>query len=188
MPDLFDPDDEDWVEYQQSTPEYYLRVASEAIRTYLGWHLAPSITETLTLPVKQKGLIMLPSRFVTAVESVTIADEVLDPSSDFIWDSGGWINTGSYYFYDTPRWPNVATSWQLKEAVVEFTHGYPEVPLPVKQVAFELVKSTMTTPVSNVSQMATPAGYRISLSSPAGFNLNEGQQRLLAPYRLFGVT
>jgi hypothetical protein len=185
MADLFDPDEDDWVEFQNHTPEYYLRVASHAIRKYLGWHLSPSKTETIMVPIKQRGIIPLPSRFVTAVSSLEIAGTVMEDDS-YKWDQGGWIQAGRY-FYDTSRWPTV-TSWQANEATVVMTHGYPEVPLEVKQVGFELVETTMATPVSNVSQMSTPAGYRITLSSPPGFYLTEWQQKVLAPYRLFGVT
>lgn len=186
MADLFDPEDEDWAEYQNHDPAYYLRVASNAIRSYLGWHLAPSRTETITVPVKQRGLIPLPSRYVTAVSSVEIADELLE-ADDFEWDQGGWIQTGRLY-YDTSRYPTSAASWRNDQAIVTLTHGYTDTPLEVKQVAFELVETTIATPVGNVSQMSTPAGYRISLSMPAGFYLSEGQQKVLAPYRLYGVT
>lgn len=186
MADLFDPDDDDWGEYQNRTPEYYLRVASHAIRKYLGWHLAPSITETIVVPVKMRGLVPLPSRYVTAVTSVEIADEVLDPD-DFVWDKSGWIQTGRFY-YDTSRYPTATSSWRPNEATVTLTHGYTETPLEVKQVAYELVETTAASPVSNVAQMSTPAGYRISLSREPGFYLSESQQKVLAPYRLFGVT
>lgn len=185
MTDLFDPDEDDWVEYQNHTPEYYLRVASHAIRKYLGWHLAPSITQTITVPVKQRGLIPLPSRFVTAISSLVINEEVLDVE-DYAWNPGGWIQTGGF-FYDVTKYATLSSAWRPSEATVTFTHGYPEVPLEVRQVAYELVETTIATPVSNVSQMSTPAGYRITLSSPPGFYLTEWQQKVLAPYRLFGV-
>lgn len=183
---MFDPDDDDWIEYKDHSPEYYLRVASHAIRRYLGWHLAPSLEETIQVPVKQRGLIPLPSRYVTAVSEVVIADEAL-ADDDFIWDQGGWIQTGRFY-YDTSRYPTATSSWRPNEATVTLTHGYQEVPVEVKQVAFELVSATIASPVSNVSQMSTPAGYSITLSSPPGFYLTEWQQKVLAPYRLFGVA
>jgi hypothetical protein len=110
----------------------------------------------------------------------------MDPEG-YTWDKGGWIQTGRFYYDPAAAWPTVA-SWKPYNASVTMTHGYAEVPLEVKQVGFELVETTMATPVSNVSQMSTPAGYRITLSSPPGFNLTEGQQKVLAPYRLFGVT
>ena len=180
------PDAEDWAEYQNHTPEYYLRVATHAIVKYLGWHLAPSVTETIQVPVKQRGLILLPSRYVTAVESVVIAEESL-PADDFIWDKGGWIETGRFY-YDTSRYPTATSSWRPNLATVTFTHGYAEVPLEVKQIAFEMAETAIATPVNNVSQMGTPAGYRITLSTPPGFYITDYQQKVLAPYRLFGVT
>lgn len=185
MADLFDPEEDDWVEFQNHTPEYYLRVASAAIRKYLGWHLAPSLTQTIVVPVKQRGIVPLPSRFVTNVATVEVDDTVLD-AGDYIWDKAGWIQLGRY-FYDAARWPTTSAGL-VNEATVTLTHGYPEVPMEVKQVGFELVETTIATPVGNVSQMSTPAGYRITLSSPPGFYLTEWQQKVLAPYRLFGAT
>ena len=177
MSELFDPDDSDWAEYQQQAPEYYLRVAGHAIRNYLGWHLSPSLVHTIEAPVGQRGLIMLPSRYITAIGQVQISGVTLEEDEDFVWDAGGWIETGRFFF---DAWPNRAT--------VTFTHGYEVMPLEVKQVAYEMVESTIATPVGNVSQMSTPAGYRISLSDPSGFHFNKGQQAILAPYRLYGVT
>lgn len=187
MSDLFDPDDEDWADFQNHSPEYLLRVAGSAIRKYLGWHLSPVREETLEIPIGQRGLIMLPSRHVVDVESVVIADETLDPDTDFIWNPGGWIQTGQYYY----RKDNTIAGWRGMSpnlATVTFTHGYAEVPLEVKQVAYEMTVQVMTAPVGNISQMSTPAGYRIQLSAPAEFVVNPGQERLLAPYRLLGVA
>jgi hypothetical protein len=186
MTDLFDPEEEDWVEFQNNTQEYYLRVASNAIRKYLGWHLSPSVTETIVVPIGQRGIIPLPSRYVTNVSRVEIAETVMD-ADGYTWDKAGWIQTGRYYYDPSSAWPTVA-SWQDHNATVTLTHGYAEVPLEVKQVGFELAQDAMSTPVSNVSQMSTPAGYRITLSSPPGFYLSVGQQQVLAPYRLFGAT
>ena len=187
MADLFDPDDEDWAEYKNHTDEWYLRVASSAIRKYLGWHLSPIREETLEIAIGQRGLIMLPTRRLVDVESLVIAGNTLDPDTDFIWDEGGWIQTGQYYY----RMDNTIAGWRgmsPNQSTVTFTHGYAEVPPEVKQVAFEMVEQVMISPTGNVTQMSTPAGYRIALSAPAEFAVNPGQERLLAPYRLLGVA
>lgn len=185
MSDLFDPDDEDWAEYQNHSAEYYLRVAGSAIRKYLGWHLSPIREETLEVPIGQRGIIMLPTRRLLSIESLVIADNALT-TDDYIWDTSGWIETGQYYYRVDGSIPVPSASSRL--ATVTFTHGYAEVPLEVKQVAFEMTEQVMTAPVGNVAQMSTPAGYRIQLSAPAEFAVNPGQERLLAPYRLLGVA
>ena len=185
--DLLDPDDEALVGFQQRTTEYYLGVAGSFIRKYLGWHLSPSVEETVTVPAGEKGLIMLPSRYVTAVSDVTMREVPLD-ADQYTWTAGGWIQTGRY-FYDV--WPGLPlTPGQPisvgQTATVTFTHGYDDVPAEVKQVAYELVYTNQESPAGNVSHMSTPAGYRVELTQDAGFNLNPGQARVLAPYRLAG--
>jgi len=175
--DLFSPDDPDWADFRGRNQEYLLRVAGSFLQEYLGWHLAPSITETCRVPVGQRGIIMLPSRRVSTVTSVVINEEVTLEPDDYILETGGWIETRRAFF-DT--WPG--------RAVVTMDHGFEECPLEVKQVAYELVASLLDTPAGNVSQLSTPAGYRVSLSLPAGFNLNPGQVQLLAGYKLFGPT
>lgn len=177
MPDLFSPDDQDWADFKDRNPEYLLRVAGSFLQEYLGWHVSPSLTETLSVTVGQRGIIMLPSRYVTAVTQLKISDTVLDVETDYTWEKGGWIETRRVFFSE---WPN--------KAEVTFTHGYADCPLEIKQVAYELVNSVLDSPAGNVTQLSTPAGYRVSLAMPAGFNLNAGQIQLLAGYKLFGPT
>jgi len=68
-----------------------VRQTQAAIRRYCGWHIAPSITETITLDGDGSRHLWLPSLHVTAVTAVTNGDTVLDVSSDLDWSESGYV-------------------------------------------------------------------------------------------------
>ena len=47
-----------------------VKAAGESVRRLCGWHIAPSVTETIVLDSPGGDVLWLPSRHVTAVESV----------------------------------------------------------------------------------------------------------------------
>ena len=53
------------------TDEAAWLAACDAVRGYCEWHIAPSVTETLTLDGPGGSVLHLPSAHVTAVASVT---------------------------------------------------------------------------------------------------------------------
>jgi hypothetical protein len=200
-PDLLDPNDPDWQSFQSKDPDWFLKVAGDAIRVYCGWHLYPNITATEPqLPIGAKGIIMLPSRHVTDVASVTVfpkSDQpcVLDPDTDYIWDEEGWIQRSGfplwgdvysgYYYGNDPYYLPV---WQAGIASVVFNHGYDEVPADIKEVAYELATSTTMFSASpgTIKEIATP-GFRLSPGADFGANLSVNQRNRLANYRIGGV-
>jgi hypothetical protein len=179
MEGLFSPTDPDLAAYRELSPDYFLRVASDYIRTYLGWHLAPNIDQTSIVEVGGRGIAMLPSRYVTDLYKVSfvstsnvVSEEPVDPGA-YYWDALGYIQFNSY------RHPLIGQRLQ-----VEFQHGYDAVPLDVKSVAYELVSTSQEAPAGNVKGMSTPGGYRLELSQPYGFNFNADQTRRLSAYKL----
>lgn len=182
MDDLFSPDDPDLLAQQEGSQEYYLRVAGESIRTYIGWHLAPNIGQVSEVTVGGKGIAMLPSKYVTLVHGVYLIDrdsqELVEPRN-YYWDQLGWIE-----FFQQPL-----IGQRLR---VEFRHGYDDVPMNVKAVAYEMVAANANAPVgtsASVKGMVSPAGYRLEYGSPTsvpgyGFNLNDDQKSRLAAYKL----
>jgi hypothetical protein len=197
MDDLFSPTDPDLIAYQQGSQEYYLRVASATIRTYLGWHLSPSITDLKDVQAGAKGITMLPSRHVTEVYHVTMIDAadmetLVDPDS-YWWDEQGYIEFNGYG-------PPLGQRLRVK-----FQHGYKETPLDVKAVAFELIAANgANSPDSGsgsgggggysgpVKGMTSPGGYSVDFSAPSnvpfyGMNLNSDQMKRLSAYRLSEV-
>lgn len=178
--DLFSPDDPDWADYQEQSPEFFLRVAGSAIRNYLGWHLAPNVEQTTRTKVGSKGIVMLPSRHVTEVASVTMWGKVL-PDTEYWWSEEGFLELRCYC--------------QDEEVDVIFSHGYDEPPDDVKMVAYELVDTAKTTVPTggNVAALSSPGGYRVQFRDSTGlgsdgFQLNDEQRYRLANYRIFGVA
>ena len=185
MQDLFSVTDPEWTAYESHNPAYLLKVASDRIRNYLGWHLAPEITEVVDLPLGERGLVMLPSRHVTNVHSVAVAGHNVS-SDDFWWSKEGWIELRSNYY----GWPG--------KARVTFNHGYETIPADVREVAYELAKagSSGGLPVGNsgpVSSLSSPGGYSVQFMNNARAtvavipsSLSHDQAVRLANYRILG--
>ena len=55
----------------QVDPAFFLNAANRAIRAYCGWHVAPVISETLTLDGSGGDTLLLPSLRVRELERVT---------------------------------------------------------------------------------------------------------------------
>lgn len=186
MTDLLDPADPDWVAAQQQSPEYLLRVAGAAIRNHLGWHLSPNIEETVTTKIGSRGIVMLPSRHVTNVESVTVTDphqgSFVLTEDDYTWNEDGWLELHS----------DIRSRWHTGVDTVEVTmsHGYEDVPIEVKNIAYELVQTAevKTPPGGQVTAMSSPGGYSVSFASggPDSLYLTADQSKRLANYRLLG--
>ena len=71
MQDLLDINDPDWASFKSGDEDWYLAVAGDYLRVYCGWHLWPSITETITqLMIESMGIITLPSRHITDVACI----------------------------------------------------------------------------------------------------------------------
>ena len=95
--------------------------AVAGLRRAAGWHIAPSVTETVTLDHDGAGVLQLRSLYVTAVTSVK------DVSTDTPTDLTGW------------RWSqdgmvSECFPCEFRTVEVTFTHGYAECPpdlLPV---------------------------------------------------------
>jgi hypothetical protein len=200
-PELLDPADPDWEAFQAGDPEYLLRVTGTTLRTYCGWHLYPSLTETLDkLPIGTAGRIMLPSLYVTDVASVAIQFNpqqefaVQDPDT-YTWFQQGYILPigqafwgsqwySGFYYEPGPDFMPVANAGL---ASVTFTHGYDTLPDDIKQVAYELTAwSGLIKTGGEVKEVASP-GFRLMLSGNPGMNLNTEQKNRLAPYRIPGV-
>ena len=202
MDPLVTPTDPDWAAYKDGDESYLLNAAGELIRRFCGWHIWPSLTETVPkLRVGSANIIMLPTLHVTDVSSVSVGYEVVEPNNYAWFDSGSvqlgvnaaWLGRYSYdnvgagpgggYAPDPfARLAGVPNGLgRLVE--VTMTHGYTDVPAEVKQVAFELASAAAEMPAGNVRNIETP-GFRLSLSQDAGLAMNTGQMDRLAGFKL----
>lgn len=201
MPDLLSTDDPDYAAYNSGDPEFLLRSVGESIREYCGWHLAPSLTETLTgIEVGSGGIVMLPSRYVTAVASVVLhgspdsPGQTLDPTS-YIWHQGGYLepvnraqfgSVTGYWYEPGPVFLPVNRGGTVD---VTFTHGYAALPANVKRVAFELAGWANGLGADgsggDVKIIRSP-GFELGLGGKValGMNLNPDQKDRLANYKI----
>src|SRR5690349_614831 len=104
------------------TDEDRLDQAEALVRSYCGWHIAPTREDTYTVRTYASANIFLPSLHVTEVTSVTEAGTALALGDEYLWLApSGIISRRS-------RWANDA------EVVVEFVHGFDEIPAEVTAV------------------------------------------------------
>lgn len=183
MADLVPSDDDDIAAYDalyalftrnQVSGNYVLGAASQAVVDFCGWHIAPSLTVTLELPVGLHGIIMLPSAYVTAVASVVLNGETLVEGTDFEWDQRGWVQLCRRYW---------------TKATVTFTHGFADTPLSVKAVVLEVADNAAQFPSGNATDVASP-GYRLAVEpGSSGVVLTQSHRERLSKYRAgLGVT
>jgi hypothetical protein len=111
--------------------EFAWRAAISAIRGYCGWHIAPSVTEVVTVDGPGRGMLQLPTLHLTAVTSVTNDSEVVDlTSTEFQWNERGALRQRCNYW--TYAWRGVTA---------EITHGYEDFPQDVLAVARDMAKA-----------------------------------------------
>lgn len=189
MEPLISVGDPDWAAYQSGDDSYLLRAAGESIRRYCGWHIWPSITVTVKqLKAGSAGLVMLPSLYVTDVSEVVAGEDVLEPQ-DYQWFRDGYIQlpvqsswNPNYYGYVPGGY--IPSTVQGLPVEVTMTHGYAEVPLEIKQVAFELASTASDIPSGSATEIQTP-GFRLKLGDGAGgLSLNCGQMSRLDSFKL----
>ena len=149
-----------------------VQAAESMIRKYCGWHISPSITETLTLDGKGGSILVLPTMHVTAITAI-VADGVTLATSAYTWSGIGMVERLSGY------WPR-----KFRSIDVTLTHGYPAFPdsgypYELRQFIRQLAGSGVgVAPLTSaqVGQVAVTYGSGTPLWS------------LLDPYRRLGVA
>ncbi|WP_328660373.1 hypothetical protein [Nocardia salmonicida] len=114
------------------------------IRDLCGWHIAPSITETLTLDGPGRRTLLLPSLYVTAITAVT-EDGTAVPADQFDWSEKGMLRHRSGLWTD--RWRGIT---------VTLTHGYDQAPAGVIGVIADVVADAMAVPLGTVPEKMGP--------------------------------
>lgn len=100
--------------------------SAEAIRNEAGWHIAPSVTETITIDSNGGPILMLPTLYLTAVT------EVVDVSGDTPTVLTGWRKSRAGMLSRQQGWPH-----GFESVEVTFTHGYDACPAELFPVIAE---------------------------------------------------
>lgn len=145
--------------------------ACRAVRDYCGWHVAPSVSHTLTLDGPGGTLLVLPSLRVTDVAEVTNDGTALtDPE----WSEAGMVRTG--------RWTQ-----RFRGVTVTLTHGYDKCPEDILEVLRHMVgqRSALASFGPAQTQGAGPFSMQMPTATLAGAVGLSGQHRgVLDKYRL----
>lgn len=144
--------------------------AEALVRSYCGWHIAPSVTETITLRSAYGArVLMLPSLKVTAVSTVTYVGEAgtLAVEADF---TTGVLRMSS-------------AAWSGGLVTVTFTHGYSDMPFEVQAVLEGLTERMTDTP-GMVTQVGAVRYATGGDGLPVGGILTASDKTVLDAYRL----
>ena len=143
--------------------------ASELVKAWCGWHIAPSKTETVFLRGASGGRLFLPSLHVTAVTSVLVDDVAV---TDYQWSPEGelWRPTGWW-------------SDRLRGVAVTLEHGYDAMPVPVQAVIDGMAERASSAPAT--MQQIGPFRFATGADgSPVGGNPSLWDQSVLRAYRI----
>lgn len=149
----------------------------EAVRAYCGWHIAPSVTETVTVDGSGMHIVFLPTLHLTGITSITNDSQAFDLTDADSWD---WTTYGAVRLIEQ------VFTWRMSGVTVEFTHGFEHCPYELTAVIAQTTQRAAQVPVSGGGRyMAGP--YSIdypdfSQNGPIGFSASQIQ--ILDRYRL----
>lgn len=159
-----------------------IKAASQAIRNYCSWHVAPSLACKLTTSVYDKRVtrvqdgvqIQLPAMFVSSITSIKVGGE---DKSIYILDSNGML-----LVMDVDRFADPTTSIE-----VEYIAGIAD------DAIKDLVASQVNHSVAQSYGVTSEASGGVSVTYNNAWSgggqasyLNEYAREILAPYRLQG--
>ena len=109
-------------------PSEAVERAAAEVRDEAGWHIAPVITETLTLNSRGGQILLVPSLRIVRVIAVR---DVTDPASPR--DLNGWrVDKSAGLLHRAAGWPQGVSTVE-----VEIEHGFTACPLPLHGVLRE---------------------------------------------------
>ena len=150
--------------------ESALAAASQAIRNYCGWHVAPSMS-CVAYPEGGSPVMRLPAGYVSSVTKVTEGSEEL---SDYEWRSDGLLRRDR-------NWPD---KWESVK--VEYAAGYDAAAVPdLAETVCSIVSGVLSISagVSSESADGVTISYRQDASSIAA-SLTSQQRSALEPYKV----
>lgn len=164
-----------WPTLPTNQPVDWRAAALLTVRRYCGWHVAPVITETITLDGSGSSALLLPSNQALAIESLTEDGEEVDVSTLSLSVSGVVRKERDAFW-----------TRKLGGIVVELRHGYDEY-ADLEGVVSQVAARSAATGAGAVSESAGPFNIRratVSGGAVAGAPLLETEKEALAPYRL----
>lgn len=160
----------------EATEQDRLEQAEALVRSFCGWHIAPSRTETLTVRARGGNTLLLPSMYVTAITTVTMDDtSVLTVEDQYIWSAAGVLTHGNCWGYGVVE--------------VALTHGYTDAPAEVTAVVQAVAQRAVSNPSGASSRSIGPFSESYgSLSSGTALSLFDSEKEVLRRYRIPAVA
>ena len=170
--------------------------ATEAIRNYCGWHVAPSLTCGMFYNVRDLRdafvgrdlLVQLPTTYVTAVEKIIVnavwnADKN-DWDGEALTDYDIGMGTGLLRIYDVGYLDRKA------KIFIKYTAGYPNVPETIKELTADRVTHAVSNPYGVASESVGGVSVSYSAIWASGSNassLADDSREILEQYKVKGV-
>lgn len=150
--------------------------ASDAVRNYCGWHVAPAMACTVRA-VGGGRVLNLPWRGMRSVESVTVCGTVV-PSTAYTWAQNGIIRRLDGFY-----WPH---RWDIE---VKATAGY-DTPAILKQVCAQIAGNAIAAPMGVKEEHAGQVGitYNAAGGIAGGVTLTARDMACLDAFRVVGVA
>lgn len=145
--------------------------ALDAVVAYCGWHIAPEVTETLTLDGSGSYLLQLPSLHVVDVSAVR---QLGEPVSSTLYD---WSVTGQIEL----RRPQGVWSRRYRSIEVDVVHGWAELPPDLEMVVLGLAGRAAASPLGETS---IKVGDRMSTYAAVGTSPLGNELAVMQRYRV----
>lgn len=140
--------------YLAGDQDAMVRQAQAAIRRYCGWHVAPSLTETLTLDGTGSRHLWLPSLHVIDVTAASNdgEDVALD---DLDWSEAGYLELRCGHWCRRPR-----------SIEVTLEHGFEEGPDDLVEVAAAIAARAISSPSGATREQAGQVSFQWGTVAP----------------------
>lgn len=151
------------------------------VQAYCGWHVAPEVDETITLDGSGASALLLPSLHVVNITKVTEDGVELDPAY-YTWSEIGVVRRRHEYA-DAEAWRTSLARWtfSFRGVVVEYTHGFDELPADLLAVVEQLADRASAPTGNLASKTVGPftETYRDDLGQ-----ISPGEASVLSRYKL----
>lgn len=166
----------DLTKFRSGDPDTIMRQVGAGVREWCGWHIAPSITQTVRVDGAGGRSLWLPTLLITAVTAITNDGQALDVDADIDWSADGWIELRHRCWSHRPR-----------SIEVTMTHGHVSTPENLVGLIAQIASRAVSSPTGTVREQAGSVSLQHGLTAPGvagGIALLQHEVDLLDAYAL----
>lgn len=179
-----------------ASAEMFLAAATETIRDYCRWQIAPAYTDTITLDSDGSRIVTLPCLYVTAVDTVTLDGIELTADVDYTWSAMGAV-ARKHHAQTYPNYPTDYThdwfcyGWPYgyRRITIAYEGGYTDIPPELTLAACSIASRAMLQPVGATAIDETVGGIQTNYqfrTNAQTSKLTGSEQIVCDRYRLPG--